>query len=305
MSLRLGVMCAVLDSSGCILLSRRGDLDIWTLPGGRLDPVERLEAAARREVSEETGISAEIERAVGLYYLADWRRVNVLYEGYPVGGRLREQTRETRANRYFTDGSLPQSVIGAREALAPTRPLPRTIVSERADLWRLRLRFGWRWLVNRLSGHPEPRFPIFDVSAVGVILGESSRRVLTLPAGNFQPEASYRALPRVACDGSAAPWEELTAEVQRSLGFAPEFQWVGLWEDTEHAAIEFIFASTVSERELTSTGEWIAARNGAFSDRDMAYVERVRPSYARDPVWSIAAQSEPADMITLEKEAKL
>ena len=66
MSLRLGVMCAVIDDSGCLLLSQRGDLNTWNLPGGRLDPGETLEEAAVREVEEETGISAETERAVAL-----------------------------------------------------------------------------------------------------------------------------------------------------------------------------------------------------------------------------------------------
>ena len=117
-----------------MLLSRRGDLNTWTLPGGRLDSGERLEDAALREVEEETGVEARIERAVGLYYLAGWQRMNILYAASPTGGSLRDKTRETRANRYFSAGSLPQSVIGAKEALAETRPQPRVITSTRARI---------------------------------------------------------------------------------------------------------------------------------------------------------------------------
>src|SRR3954453_11680800 len=135
-------MCAVSDHGGNVLLSRRGDLNIWTLPGGRLDSGERLESAALREVEEETGVKAEIERAVGLYYLAGWRRMNVLYAASLSGGSLRDKTRETRANRYFSAGSLPQGVIGAKESLAETRMQPRVIASTREELLRLRLRFG-------------------------------------------------------------------------------------------------------------------------------------------------------------------
>ena len=229
----------------------------------------------------------------------------MLLGGCPVGGRLRDQTRETRANRYFTDGSLPQGVIGAGDALVASRPLPRTISSPRGELWRLRLRFGWRWLVNRLTGHPEPKFPIFDVQAVGVILGNTTRRVLTLPEGDQRQGGSYRALPRVVCDGAFSPWEQLAQAVQQQFGLALEFQWVGLWEDPERAALEFIFAATASDRKVPEGAEWTVARNGAFGDRDMAYVERIRPTYARDPVWSLVAQSAAADMITVYKEAKL
>src|SRR3954468_16907411 len=149
-------MSAVIDRGGNVLLSRRGDLNTWTLPGGRLDAGERLEHAAQREVEEETGVQAEIERALGLYYFAGWRRMNVLYAASPIGGSLRDKTRETRANRYFSPGSLPEGVLGAKEALADTRPLPRVVTVTSEELLRLRLRFGWRWLVNRLSGHPEP-----------------------------------------------------------------------------------------------------------------------------------------------------
>lgn len=305
-SIRLGVMCAVIDNSGCVLLSRRGDLNIWTLPGGRLDAGERLEDAARREVWEETGVNAEIDRAVGLFYMADWQRMNVLYTGYPTGGRLRDQTRETRANRYFTDGSIPQTAIGANEALAAVRPLPRVITSaSRSELWRLRLRFGWRWLVNRLSGHPEPKFPVFDVRAVAVILGDSGRRVLTLPGMSYPPVANYRALPRVVCDGTAAPWEQLGAEMRRLLGLTLDYQWVGLWEDAERARIDFVFAATMPEQSLDGAAQWTAIRNGAFGDRDMDYVERVKPTYASDPIWTLTSHAIPADMIILEKEAKL
>ena len=308
MSVRLGVMCAVIDDSGSVLLSQRGDLNLWTLPGGRLDAAERLEDAATREVREETGIVAGIERAIGLFYYAGWRRVNVLYAGFPLGGELVEKTRETSASRYFPPESLPHSVIGARAALAATRHLPHVIASTRRKRLRLRLRFGRRWLVNWLSGHPEPKFPKFDVCAVAVILGDSSRRVLTLP-GEQLSEASggLRMLPRVACDGSAAPWDQLAELVQRSVALKLKFQWVGLWEDVERGRFEFVFAATAPEGELPDGAQWTVARNAAFGDRDMVYVRYVKPSYARDPVWTLANRDDTIHMITLKytKEASV
>ncbi len=298
-------MCAVIDDGGNLLLARRGDLGTWTLPGGRLDHGEHLQEAARREVREETGISARIERAVGLYYLAGWRRMNVLYAGFPVGGMLLDRTRETRSIRYFSDGSLPQGVLGAKDAQASIRPAPRIIATTRQQLWRLRLRFGWRWVVNRLSGHPEPKFPQFNVRAVAVILGESGKRVLTLPGPNYSPSDSVvgsRTLPRVLCDGDTPPWEQLAQHVNRAIAAPLAFQWVGLWEDAERGMYEFVFAATLPERGIPSAAQWTTVRNGAFSDRDVAYVERVKLSYARDPVWTILSQDDPYDIITPSKE---
>ncbi|MBI1259751.1 MAG: NUDIX domain-containing protein [Chloroflexi bacterium] len=300
MSLRLGVMSAVLDRDRNILLSRRGDLNTWTLPGGRLDAGERLEHAAQREIEEETGIEARIDRALGLYYLSGWQRMNILYVAAPTGGSLREKTRETRANRYFSPGSLPQGVLGAKEALAEMRPQPRVITSTRSELLRLRLRFGLRWLGNRLSGHPEPKFPEFNVRAVAVVLGDSTRRVLTLSGPGYNPHDTaigFRMLPRVVCAGEAPPWEQLAQWLERLSGAAMDFQWVGLWEDTDRGMFEFVFATTIHERELPSGVQWTTTRNAAFSDRDMAYVERVKPTYARDPIWTIVARDQPTDMI--------
>ncbi len=44
--------------AGTVLLQLRGDDATWGLPGGRLEPGESLEQAARRELLEETGLTA-------------------------------------------------------------------------------------------------------------------------------------------------------------------------------------------------------------------------------------------------------
>lgn len=41
-----------------LLLQQRGDDELWGLPGGALHPGETLEATARRELLEETGLTA-------------------------------------------------------------------------------------------------------------------------------------------------------------------------------------------------------------------------------------------------------
>ena len=51
-----GVAC--LNPAGEVLLIRRRDNGLWDVPGGRVEVGEATEAAARRELLEETGVEA-------------------------------------------------------------------------------------------------------------------------------------------------------------------------------------------------------------------------------------------------------
>ena len=51
-------MGAVFDDDGRVLLGRRADVGVLTLPGGIVDPAEQPADAAVREVFEETGVVA-------------------------------------------------------------------------------------------------------------------------------------------------------------------------------------------------------------------------------------------------------
>lgn len=279
--LRLGAVCAVLDDDGRVLLSRRGDLNVWNLPGGRLDSGEKLVDAAAREVREETGIVAQVERAVGLYYLRGWNRLNVLYAGWPLGGQLRT-TDESRANAWFDLKHLPGDVIWEWllfDAIADDRPLPRVIDTPPDELRRVRRQLRWRWVNNLLAGRPEPRFPRFEVQASALLWDEPHQRVLTLTGTRGHQ------LPRVTCSGERAPWEELAAVVN---GYGrPTLHWVGLWQDISRDAVELVFAATVAEDDVPYGVEWSLARSVPLTGREAEYVERTRATYAVDPVWTL------------------
>jgi ADP-ribose pyrophosphatase YjhB (NUDIX family) len=57
----------VVDDAGRILLQRRTDNALWSIPGGAMEVGESIADTAVREVKEETGLDVEPERVVGLY----------------------------------------------------------------------------------------------------------------------------------------------------------------------------------------------------------------------------------------------
>lgn len=83
---------------GALLIVRFARSGVWTLPGGGLDHGEPPEAAAVREVAEETGYRVELGRLIGVdsavWSRADRNDVHALqlvYTGQVVGGELRHE----------------------------------------------------------------------------------------------------------------------------------------------------------------------------------------------------------------------
>jgi 8-oxo-dGTP diphosphatase len=65
---KLGVSVSVWRDGKVLLVERAKEpRGIWAFPGGHVEPGENLEAAAARELFEETGLSARLTGLVGLY----------------------------------------------------------------------------------------------------------------------------------------------------------------------------------------------------------------------------------------------
>lgn len=65
--IRPGVAAIIQDDGGSILLQRRSDNGLWGLPGGSVEIGESVRDAIVREVREETGLTVEVLRLVGVY----------------------------------------------------------------------------------------------------------------------------------------------------------------------------------------------------------------------------------------------
>jgi ADP-ribose pyrophosphatase YjhB (NUDIX family) len=66
-SIAVAVSAFIQDDEGRILMIRRTDNDLYSIPGGQLELGETLAQAAVREVHEETGIECEVTGVIGLY----------------------------------------------------------------------------------------------------------------------------------------------------------------------------------------------------------------------------------------------
>lgn len=92
---RLTVDIVLPQEGGIVLIRRRNEpfKGQWCLPGGFVDVGESVEAAAVREMKEETGLDVKLERLVGVY--SDPERdprghsVTVAFLASKAGGELR------------------------------------------------------------------------------------------------------------------------------------------------------------------------------------------------------------------------
>jgi 8-oxo-dGTP pyrophosphatase MutT (NUDIX family) len=70
--MRIGAACAIFDAEGRVLLVHHTyGRSNWELPGGGSEPGEAPDETAKRELLEETGLRADVERLTGVYVERD------------------------------------------------------------------------------------------------------------------------------------------------------------------------------------------------------------------------------------------
>ncbi|UTE74880.1 NUDIX domain-containing protein [Rossellomorea marisflavi] len=111
-----GAVVIILNQHKEILLQQRTD-DDWGLPGGLLELGESLEAAAIREVKEETGLEVGQLQLLGIHSGEDYYfklanqdelySVTAVYEAGDVRGRMEKDGSESIDLKYFSLLNLP------------------------------------------------------------------------------------------------------------------------------------------------------------------------------------------------------
>ena len=108
----VGCSAVIFDETGQkVLLTRRADNGKWCLPSGHMEAGESAVETCIREVKEETGLSVQVKRLVGVYTnphrlleYPDGNKFHLValsFEAEVIGGELTTSD-ETTAFGYFT-----------------------------------------------------------------------------------------------------------------------------------------------------------------------------------------------------------
>ena len=106
---KVAVVVLVSDGDRLLFVRRGAEPQIgkWCFPGGYVDRGEQVEAAARREVREETGLEVEISGLIGVYSLPSNPVIVIAYSGEARSGKLVPGTDAEDAGWFEVD-DLPE-----------------------------------------------------------------------------------------------------------------------------------------------------------------------------------------------------
>jgi len=102
---RVVAACVIRDEKGRYLLVQEKQpkvYGLWNLPAGHVDRGEEVEAAAIREVKEETGYDVELGEKIGIYHETVESPVRHAFVANVIGGELRAQPEEILDVRWLS-----------------------------------------------------------------------------------------------------------------------------------------------------------------------------------------------------------
>ena len=118
--LQAGASVLLVDSQNRILLQLRHDNHCWGYAGGAVELDEAVEEAARRELREETGLTARdlellgVFSGPGMHYVYpngdQVSNIDIVYVCRAYSGQLRAQEGEVDQLRFFGPGELPENI---------------------------------------------------------------------------------------------------------------------------------------------------------------------------------------------------
>lgn len=129
-----------------VLLHRRGDIRLWSLPGGGVEAGEEWQAAAVRETREETGYDVAVERLIGEYRRPQIGDTKRLFAGHVTGGTPRPHPPESIRVAWFPVGRLPLNRMPWLRAYVEDATTPRPGPVSEIQVQPRRVRLAMRWL---------------------------------------------------------------------------------------------------------------------------------------------------------------
>ena len=105
-----GAFGILTDDHNRVLLCLRNDINLWNLPGGGVESGEAPWEAVIREVKEETGFDAAVERIIGIYSKPEVDQLVFLYQCKILSGEMQVNS-EAREVKYFLQSDIPANTL--------------------------------------------------------------------------------------------------------------------------------------------------------------------------------------------------
>lgn len=118
--LQVGASVIVENSDGMILLQKRKDNLCWGYAGGSVELDENVEDAAKRELFEETGLTANLLELFGVFSGKETHyvypngdevsNIDIVYICKDFSGKLKAQESEVEELKFFYPEDLPEEI---------------------------------------------------------------------------------------------------------------------------------------------------------------------------------------------------
>lgn len=118
--LQVGASVIIEDENGRVLLQKRTDNHCWGYAGGSVELDEKVEDAAKRELFEETGLTAEKLELFGVFSGKETHyvypngdevsNVDIVFICREYSGELKMQEEEVEELRFFDAENIPNNI---------------------------------------------------------------------------------------------------------------------------------------------------------------------------------------------------